>query len=456
MNSKKLKIVFTTLGIYQTEFFYLVGEKLELLGFEVSYICFHEKSHHFLTGKGKKSFNVYQHVLPERPPFNLKDYGIDSLHLYLAYERVGSGKSSTQLNSKFINYIEIVNDILINKIGEGKILLVQEYGGAISLVASFFAARRNNIDNIFIEPSFFRGRFSLVHNNFAANKINPDSAGSISDDVLGYLTKTISEQKIVIPLKDSKQYRSPINKIVDSKNLKRLISKLHGKYVLKNNEEWDYIGRYVVSHVKMLFNNLRFKKYYKPKVDGKFFYFPFHVPNDAALTIRSPEFVDQYALVDYVARIMPVGYTLAIKEHPALIGAIDYERVSKMLNCYNNLVLLDPNTNNYEVLRTAVAVITINSKSGAEALLLGKPVIVLGDAFYKFAPGAIYVDSLSKLPELLNSLFSKTFRAEKNALDHFFQNVWDKTYKGELYKDREENINDFTSSIIQWTKEFVK
>jgi len=153
---------------------------------------------------------------------------------------------------------------------------------------------------------------------------------------------------------------------------------------------------------------------------------------------------------------MPIGYTLAIKEHPALIGAIDYERVSKMLNCYNNLVLLDPNTNNYDVLRTADAVITINSKSGAEALLLGKPVIVLGDAFYKFAPGAIYVDSLSKLPELLNSLFSKTFKVEKNTLDHFFQNVWDKTYKGELYKDNEENINNFTSSIIKWTKEFVK
>ena len=70
---------------------------------------------------------------------------------------------------------------------------------------------------------------------------------------------------------------------------------------------------------------------YETSVNEKYIYFPLHVPNDIALTLRSPEFVDQLSLVDYLCRITPLGYKLAIKEHPTTIGAFSYHKIRNVL-----------------------------------------------------------------------------------------------------------------------------
>ena len=38
---------------------------------------------------------------------------------------------------------------------------------------------------------------------------------------------------------------------------------------------------------------------------NKFIYFPLHVPNDVSLTLRSPEYLDQLSLVEFIARNVP-------------------------------------------------------------------------------------------------------------------------------------------------------
>ena len=90
-----------------------------------------------------------------------------------------------------------------------------------------------------------------------------------------------------------------------------------------------------------------------------------------------------------------------------MVGAIAADRIISLLNRNDNLALMQATTNNYAVMRKARAIVTVNSKSGAEAGLLGKRVFVLGDAFYRGAPFALPVERQTDLPARLAALLAE-------------------------------------------------
>ena len=57
--SERQIVVFTTLAMNQTLFFEALGRALEEMGCRVAYICFHERSHEHLLGRGVRSFNAF-------------------------------------------------------------------------------------------------------------------------------------------------------------------------------------------------------------------------------------------------------------------------------------------------------------------------------------------------------------------------------------------------------------
>ena len=129
-----------------------------------------------------------------------------------------------------------------------------------------------------------------------------------------------------------------------------------------------------------------------------------------------------------------------------MVGASDPVRVRALLRANDNIVLLDPATNNLDVLDRAEAVVTVNSKSGAEALMLNRPVIVLGDAFYRGGPQVKAVDALRELPELLRDPAGLP-RATPEEARSFFQAVWERSYPGELYSEAGNNPATFAASL---------
>jgi capsule polysaccharide export protein KpsC/LpsZ len=192
------------------------------------------------------------------------------------------------------------------------------------------------------------------------------------------------------------------------------------------------------------------RRFYTPLADaGPFVYYPLHVPGDMALTLRSGEYLDQLALVDYLARTVPATHRVAVKEHPAMIGALDAARLRALLRTHDNVVVLPPETNNYEVLRATDVVVSVNSKSGAEAALLGKRVLVLGDAFYSDAPIVERVESLSALRRrLAEAVADPAAVAGADVVSRYFELVWQKSKPGELYGCNDENFRRFADSLI--------
>jgi len=451
-NSPRKTLVFTTLALNQTRFFAAVAQHLTTKGFDVACICFHERSVDYCRANGIKAFNIYNRSRKSSGTGDLSRYNLTNSNLWISHEKVAFNlHQSKNLHDKLGRYLLAVESILaeLRQGGHSELTLIQEFGGFIALVSAFFAARRQGIDNIFIEPSFFRGRVLFVRNSFDALQITDPDDDAVSGPVKEYIDQTVGNQSIVIPQKDSHHYRKVTQKLTDAYHLRRLYEKLLDKHLFNKKEEFNHIGYHVARHLQMLVNNLRLNRYYRSLPRNEpFIYYPLHVPNDAALTIRSPEYLDQYSLLDYVARMIPGGYKLIIKEHPALVGAVDYQRVRDLLTNYEHLMILNPSINNFDVMRSADAVITVNSKSGAEAILLGKPVVVLGDAFYRTSKLVHVTERLGQLPEILQ-------RAIENKPDHracrdiypYFQQIWNHSWPGELYLAEQQNIQIFSQSL---------
>lgn len=449
-------LVLVTLAEYQTVFWAPVAEALRASGTDVFVCAFDDRSAEMLRARGIPSTRVLDHVEDARnsttPDWDaLADYGVDNPNLALSHERVTFLiRDSNALAGKFLRYARAMDRILGQLIGKGRRpVLVQELGGFVSVLASYHAARRRGLDNWFIEPSFFRGRLFFIRNSFAAYDVPGPIAARVSPEVDRYLDDTLSRRAIVIPKKDRHQYVPALGKIANMKNARRLVEKLYDKHVLGKHQEFGHIGVHAFGHLAMTWNAYRSRALYTALEDiGPFIYYPLHVPADMALTLRSPEYFDQLGLVDYLCRVIPPTHRLAIKEHPAQVGAFPSGRLKALVERYDNLAVLPPTTNNYAVIDRAAAVVSVNSKSGVEAALVGRPVVVLGNAFYTHCDLVHYVPRASELgPALAAAL--RTPPLDRAKVRGYFQTVHEHSVPGELYIADPDNIATFTASLMK-------
>jgi UDP-N-acetylglucosamine 2-epimerase len=170
------------------------------------------------------------------------------------------------------------------------------------------------------------------------------------------------------------------------------------------------------------------------------------VPADVALTLRSPAYLDQINLIDDLSQLVPRDWSVVFKEHPALVGAISANLITRMLRNRPNVKILDPGINNFEVMKAAELIMTVNSKTGAEALMLQKPVIVLGDAFYRSSTLVTPIGELAALRELIATDKYRRSITEEDAL-RYFEDIWQASVPGEIYDVSPENIHQFSTSL---------
>jgi hypothetical protein len=139
--------------------------------------------------------------------------------------------------------------------------------------------------------------------------------------------------------------------------------------------------------------------------EEKFIFFPLHLPNDSAITLRAPQFVRQEELIAYVAeRALPWGVRLYVKPH---LGGRDSFPLGMLarIRRTRNVRLIEPTINSHDLIPKAMATLVINSTVGFEAILHRRPTIVVGSPFYAGHGLTVDVQDLGSLPDAIERSF---------------------------------------------------
>jgi hypothetical protein len=125
---------------------------------------------------------------------------------------------------------------------------------------------------------------------------------------------------------------------------------------------------------------------FEPPVAGeRYVLYPLHFQPEATTLVLAPYFLNQLALIEDLAKSLPAGFRLYVKEHVVSRGRWPisfYESIRRV----PGVRLLSHAEDGIALIRGASAVAVITGTMGWEGLLLDKPVITFGRVFYNRYP----------------------------------------------------------------------
>jgi len=130
-------------------------------------------------------------------------------------------------------------------------------------------------------------------------------------------------------------------------------------------------------------------------------FYPLHFEPEATMFYMSPYYEDQFALVENILKCMKEDQVLVIKEHPAQAGFLMQKQFRDLKKRFPNVLFLKAEVPSLKVIDRANIIVTLVSTAGFEALVLGKPVIVLGNVYYNTYEGVNYCKTFEEVYSLL-------------------------------------------------------
>lgn len=167
---------------------------------------------------------------------------------------------------------------------------------------------------------------------------------------------------------------------------------------------WTYVSEGLIRLAKIRMARLT-RIFEKSLPDEPFIYYPLHVDPEASTLVLAPFHVDQAAWIENLAKAIPAGHRLYVKEHPSAVGRRSrsfYKRIKRLAP----VRLLAPEISSHELVRKADLTVTMAGTAGWEAILYGRKVVVLGNVFYKWPGLTSVVDQLKDLPSILKKALS--------------------------------------------------
>lgn len=133
-----------------------------------------------------------------------------------------------------------------------------------------------------------------------------------------------------------------------------------------------------------------------------FAYYPLHLDPEASTMVLAPMHTDQLAVVEALAKSLPFAMTLVVKEHLPMLGlrpAGFYRRLARI----PGVVLASPLEDSDLLIRQAALTAVISGTAAWEAMLLQRPVLVVGDFPYgAVGQGFVQCPDLSALPDAVS------------------------------------------------------
>ena len=142
-------------------------------------------------------------------------------------------------------------------------------------------------------------------------------------------------------------------------------------------------------------------------LDVPYVYVALHFQPERTTSSLGGVFGDQYLVVDMLARCLPEGWKVYVKEHPSQFYPPFAGERSRHADLYADLLAL-PNvelvslsTSTFQLIDHAMAVATVTGTVGWEAVIRGKPTLAFGSPWYRYCEGVFFTPTESALRDAL-------------------------------------------------------
>lgn len=471
-----LKITILTQDIERTRQWDAISDKLQKKGLKTNFVTYSRECYLFLKKKSKECIYVAGEIdkykikgdLKKRLMEIEKKYDIPSLELLLVgdleHSRMRREKAYTTMLKNFYFWEDYLQKNKIDFIIGGVERFVNMIPQAVCKKhkTQFIAVLAEPLPGRFVISKNVGGHYSCLDKHWAKNK-----------------NRKLSKEEREKAMQFVKSFRQNVDKIpfiaglfskprITTKKIRFFLDRAHiSRFVEKGKYPYMSVSKGSYRYLLRIIRTRVAERYYsKFDPSENYVFYPLHDPLDANLLVRAHPYINQLFVIENISRSLPAGYKLYTKEHPGNAGVIPLGELKKITKL-PNVSLLSPYENSLKMIQNSACVITINSTVGWEAMLLKKPVINLGRAFYEVSGLTYPLRDLYKLPETIKvALRANTVKEE--TLLRFVSAIQAVTHPGDLvcttlyYSDktraekirRDENLEKIAEGIYDQLKQW--
>lgn len=406
--------------------------KLDQLGFSI-----HEFSSFFAQHEINKS------ILERYAKYNINSALLSDFERAEVYKVWGKrdGKFFEKLKSALLSFFEEI--VIKHKVN---VVLYENVSNAFAHFA-FFVCKEHNIYYCGVGGSRLPGRFSIssdpLNDHVEIEKLtNKIQAGEIvvepavkewCENYLNNIDSITPDYMKSNGLDNTNVFLKYL-KLEKFKKIWRAIGHINDDHLhsfqIGNplNISWQMFKRACARKVKTM---LMRRKYDTAKSSEHFLLYPMHFHPESSTSILAGSYLNEYEVIKNIAFNLPQGLVLYVKDHISAWGYPSLGFYEKVLGL-PNVRLLAPTAPTKQLIKDSVAVVTLTSTVGYEALLLNKRVFLYGHVFYKFHPGVVQVVNPSGLFELFEFELKRNLDFDKKYNLDFLAGYYLATIKGGL------------------------
>ncbi|WP_417277130.1 hypothetical protein [Castellaniella sp.] len=356
----------------------------------------------------------------------------------LSYYRSYICRSISWLDSIFDNYKPIA-------------VIYEQYTTAPAFLLGY-VGKRHKVRYVGLQQSRLKGRFEIHNDKYSF--IDQVSKSYIygDDDVFSDIVENaIFSLKTGQPsyMKEESQYIPRIRDIINWKNLKKSLA------ILKLRECVSYqmpspVGvsyRFFVNKISKKINHIISRGFYnniEPEAE-RYVLYPLHFHPEASTSVFAKDYDDELHIIKAIAYNLPMDTVLYVKEHTAAVG-IRGTGFYRRLKNIPNIKLVSPRVDTKFLIENSLGVITLTSTVGFEAIVIGRPVVVIGRVFYEQGPGVYRIQCFSDIFNIVKHDF-RDFKSSQSDIHKFVKSYIDNTSPGNVFISGAENIKNIENVV---------
>lgn len=326
--------------------------------------------------------------------------------------------------ARLARFLAAFEDIL-EKTGAQHVFL--DIGPYVIFRAAYRVARRRGIQPFVISASPFSDKGILF---FTDELLTPESLVGPADSVSEADTALVRERvNQIVSRAEIPVYVSPFRL-----NSARVRGYVRNVLIRGFDNDLGRSGTILKTAAKLAKMHYVKRLYTRPQPSEQYVFFPLHHWLDTQLVLRAEPYIAQEFLVEIIARNLPQGYMLYVKEHPNCMGLYPgslFQRIKALPNVRLIPALLNP----HQLIAGAKLVCVINSTTGLEALMHGKSVVVFGNPYYSNAEGVFRVDNLYETGEIIAQALG--YRPDFDSIITFLAHLYKSSYAARYFGIRE-------------------